>query len=148
MPGKVPYGSGRAMRGTAGKALARVVGNAGKTVVQNLNPLEVLREYCACKTAEQEEITRRKEIKAKRDIAVAAIQAQRELIEKYFEHRFAERASALSAFFKLLEQAVDTRNDAELDAALHGILGVVKDSPLKDFESFRAARIEGKIIEI
>lgn len=148
MARKVAQGAQKTVQKVGGKMLGQLAGKAGKVVVQNLNPLEVLREYCACRKAMEEEATRREEIRAKRDVAVAAIQAQRELIEKYFEHRFAERASALSMFFKHLEHAVDTRNDAELDTALNGILSVVKDSPLKDYESFRAARIEGKVIEI
>ena len=135
-------------RKVGGKMLGRLAGKAGKVVIQNLNPLEVLREYCAYRKAAEEEVTRRKEIKAKREGAVAVIHAQRELIEQYFQHRFAERASALSQFFKLLEHAMDEQNAAELDAALNGILGVVKDSPLKEFEYFRTARIEVKIIEI
>lgn len=132
----------------ADKTLGRLAGKAEKAVMQKINPLEVLREYFAYRKAEEKEVTLRQEIRARRDETVAAIQAQRELIENYFTHRFAERASALSSFFKLLEHAVDTRNDTELDAALNSILGVVKDSPLKDFESFRAARIEGKVIKI
>lgn len=134
----------KSVQKVAGKTLTKL----GKGVINNINPLDVLREYVDCKKAMEEEVTRREEIKAKRDVVVSAIQAQREMIESYFAHRFAERASALSGFFKLLEHAVDTLNDTELDAALNGILGVCKDSPLKDFESFRAARIDGKEIEI
>jgi len=148
MSGKIPPGANRALRKAAGKTVTRYAGKAAKTIVQNIDPLEVLREYFACKRATESEVTRREEIKAKRDTAVGAIQSQRELIEKYFELRFAERASALSKLFDLLENAISTKSNTELDTALNGILGVVQDSPLKDFDSFRSARIEGQIIEI
>jgi hypothetical protein len=148
MSGKVFKGAHKIAQKVGGKTLGRLAGKAGRTAVQTLNPLEVLREYYHFRKATEQEVTRREEIRAKRDVAIATIQTERELIEKYFQHRFAERASALSEFFNLLDHAVDTRNDNELDVALNGILAVVKDSPLKDFESFRAARIEGRIIEI
>lgn len=131
-----------------GKILPKIAGEAGKALASNLNPLEVLKEYFVFKKAEEEEITERQRIRAKRDMAVAAIQAQRELIEKYFEYRFAERSTTLAELFKLLDHAVQNRSENELDAALQGILGVVKDSPLKDFESFTSARLQGKEIEI
>lgn len=132
----------------AGKTLANVAGKGGKIIAQNINPLDALREYCEYMKAAQAERTRREEIRARRDVAVAAIQSQRELIEKYFELRFAERKTVLSGFLDLLTHAVDARNETELNVALDGILGIVRDSPLKDFEAFRQARLEGQTIEI
>lgn len=132
----------------AGKTLAKVAGKGGKIIAQNINPLDALREYCEYMKATEAERTRREEIRARRDVAVAAIQSQRELIEKYFEQRFAERKTALSGFLDLLSHAVDARNETELNVALNGILGIVRDSPLKDFEAFRQARLEGQTIEI
>jgi len=133
---------------SAGRALTKVAGKTGKSIIQNINPLDALREYFEYAKATEAERTRRKEIRAKRDVAVAAIQAQRELIEIYFEHRFAERKVALSRLLDLLTHAVDKRNEAELNVALSGILGIIQDSPLKDFEAFRQARLEGQVIEI
>lgn len=43
---------------------------------------------------------------------------------------------------------VDEKNDKAMDAALSGILEVVKDNPLKDFETFRSSRAKGEILEI
>ena len=132
----------------AGKTLAKVAGKGGKIIAQDINPLDALREYCEYMKAAQAERTRREDIRARRDVAVTAIQSQRELIEKYFELRFAERKTALSGFLDLLTHAVDARNETELNVALNGILGIVRDSPLKDFEAFRQARLEGQTIEI
>lgn len=126
----------------------KVLGKAVNKVVSNINPLEALTECLKYKNLEDIEITRREEIRAKRDVALAAIQSQRDLMESYFEHRFIERKESLTIFFNLLSDAVKEKNETFLNDALTGILGIVKDSPLKDFESFRQARVEGKTIEI
>ena len=130
------------------KSIAKIARGAGKELANKIDPMIALRQWCEYKKAEIGEQTKREEIRARRDTAVAAIQAQKELIETYFEKRFAERRQALSGFLELLTHAVDTKNDKELDAALGGILGIVQDSPLKDFEAFRQARLEGGSIEI
>lgn len=148
MQRKVVQSTQKTVLKVGGKSLSRLAGKTGKVLAQNINPLEVLQEYFKYRTAMQEELTLCEEIRAKRDVAVASIQAQRDLIEKYFKDRFSERAMVLSKLFKLLDHAVKTRNDRELDITLNGILGVVKDSPLKDFESFRVAWKDGKEIEI
>jgi hypothetical protein len=44
--------------------------------------------------------------------------------------------------------AVATGNDKELDTALNALLAIVQDSPLKDFETFRKALLDGREIEI
>ena len=88
------------------------------------------------KVVEQEK-TERAKIRAKRDVAVEAITAQKEVLLKYFELRFKEREVSLSKFFVQLDEGVKTRNDRLLDIALHGIVEIVKDNPLKDFEAFR-----------
>ena len=85
----------------------------------------------------QQEKTERAKIRAKRDVAVAAISAQKDVLLKYFELRFKERETALSQFFVQFNEAVKARNDRLLDIALHGILEIVKDNPLKDFAEFR-----------
>jgi|GEM_PF-1662475 len=85
----------------------------------------------------QAEKTERARIRAKRDVAVAAINAHRDVILRYFELRFKERETALSRFFVQLDEGIRTRNDKLLDVALHGIVSIVKDNPLADFEAFR-----------
>jgi len=50
--------------------------------------------------------------------------------------------------FRVLHKAVEDKNDTAMDAALKGILEVVTDNPLKDFETFRASRAKGEILEI
>ena len=90
-----------------------------------------------CFRAIQEEETRRQAIAAHRDVLVARITAEKEVILSYFDHRFAERRAALHEFFELLHYAVDSRDNHRLSAALAGILGVIQDNPLDDSETFK-----------
>ena len=83
------------------------------------------------------EKTERARIRAKRDVAVEAIRSQRDLILKYFELRFAERRQALAKFFEQLGRGARTQDDVILDVALKGIVTIVKDNPLNDFDAFR-----------
>ena len=90
----------------------------------------------------------REQIIAQRDIAVRTIEAERDTILEYFKLRFAERRDALCGFFEVLHRGVQEKSDKAMDIALTGILGIIKDSPLKDFEAFRNSRASGEILEI
>lgn len=91
-------------------------------------------EYMRIHESEQ---TRREYIWARRDALVTALDNERDCILAYFEHRFAERRSALEEFYALLRESVDSRDAARLQAALAGILGVIQENPLGDLEKFR-----------
>lgn len=132
----------------ASSSLATHVGAGGKYVVRNLNPLDVVKEYVAWRKIAEEQKTERERIIAKRDVAVLAIEAERDVLLEYFKLRFSERRHFLDNMFKMLHEAVSEKNDKALDAALNGILEVVKDNPLKDFETFRSSRAKGGILEI
>ena len=134
--------------GKAGSSLARHFGVGSKVIVRNLNPLEVVREYVSYRKTVSEQQTERARIAAKRDVAVRLIESEREIILEYFAQRFAERKAALNGFFDVLHTAVQEKNEHAMDTALSGILGIVKDSPLKDFDAFRQARADNRVIEI
>ncbi len=128
--------------------LGKVILNGGKVIVRELNPLEVLREYISYRKTVSEQQTERERIAARRDVAVRLIESEKEIIMEYFKQRFAERTTALNGFFDVLHSAVQEKNEHAMDTALSGILGIVKDSPLKDFETFRQARADNRVIEI
>lgn len=130
------------------KVLTGSLSKAGKAAMRDLDPLDALRAYCELRAKTEDEQTRREEIRANRDVAVATILANKALMEEYFSQRFAERRVVLDQLFSVLSHAVDTENDGQLDRALDGILGVVKDNPLSDFAAFREARARGQILEI
>ncbi len=86
--------------------------------------------------AEQER-TERRRIRTQRDVAVEAINAQKGVILKFFDMYFAERREALGHFFKELDEGVRTKDDKLLDVALHGIVAIVRENPLKDLAAFQ-----------
>ena len=81
--------------------------------------------------------TQREYIRAQRDALVTALNNERDLLLDYFDKRFAERRAALEEFFELMHTAVDSKNTDELQAALAGILGILRDNPLGDLAEFR-----------
>ena len=85
----------------------------------------------------QEEETKRQVIAANREVLISRITAEKEAILAYFESRFAERRAALDEFFELLSHAMKSGDNQQLSTALAGILGVIQDNPLEDFETFR-----------
>ena len=84
-----------------------------------------------------EEETKRQAIAANRDVLIARITAEKATILAYFSERFAERRAALDEFFELLHHAVESKDNHQLNVALAGILGVIQDNPLDDFETFK-----------
>ena len=88
------------------------------------------------RTLEEEE-TKREAILANRDVLVTRINAERDAILSYFGHRFAERRAALDEFFKLLRHATVNGDNEQLVTALGGILGIIQQNPLDDFETFK-----------
>ena len=133
---------------SAASTITKHLGAGGKAIVQNLNPLEVVREYVSFLKIASEQKTERARISAKRAVALRAIEAEKTVILAYFEHRFAERREALDGLLDVLQGAVTTKDNHAMDVALSGIVGILQDSPLKDFESFRRARDNKEIIEI
>lgn len=85
----------------------------------------------------QEEETRRQAIAANRDVLVARVNAERDAILAYFGHRFAERRAALDELFVTLRHATANGDNGQLVVALSGILGIIQQNPLDDFETFK-----------
>ena len=92
--------------------------------------LEFLREQDANETE-------REYIRAHRDLLVTALNNERDLILDYFDRRFMERRVTLEEFFELMHNAVERKNTEELQTALAGILGIIRDNPLGDLAEFR-----------
>ncbi len=114
-----------------------MLGYIAKNLAVNANPIKVLSDYLEYRNTVEQNVTAREEIKAKRDVAIEVIRAQEKIILEYFEKRFKERKDALQNFFQLLWKAVESKDEIQLDVALTGILGVIKDNPLGDFENFK-----------
>ena len=104
-----------------------------------LNPQEVIGAGVEFMKTRETEITEREWIRANYQAFLAALQAEQESLLTYFEYRFAERREALHEFYQVLHTAVETGDDHQLDAAICGILGIIKDNPLTDYEQFKRA---------
>ena len=103
----------------------------------------------ACFRTLEEEETMRQAIAANRDVLIARINAERDAILAYFSHRFAERRTALDEFFLALRHATDNGDNEQLVTVLSGILGIIQQTPLDDFETFKQKFQEpGYVIEI
>jgi hypothetical protein len=139
------------MKETTSLTASTLVGVAAKssvkTLIHQLDPLEIVREYVRWRVVAEEQRTERKRIKARRDVAVRAIESEREIISAYFEKCFAERRMVLDEIFRVLRHAVESKDDTALDSALRAIVEIVADNPLKDFDAFRKARSEGVVLE-
>lgn len=85
----------------------------------------------------QQEKTKRAEIRAKRDVAVAAIQSQERLLRDYVDKRFSERKDVLDGLLKMLNAAMAEKSELLLDKSLLGIVSIIKENPLDDIESIR-----------
>jgi hypothetical protein len=90
------------------------------------------------KLAEQEQ-TKRADISAKRDVALASIQARRDLMTLYLERTFQERAAVLSAQFAALDRAMDKGDDTQVHAALQSLVMVVQSSPFQSIQEMQQA---------
>lgn len=112
------------------------------TLISAFNPVEIINYYFEYKKVVAAHETERTRLNAKRDIVLKTLDIQRELIKEYFDRRFEERKSALDRFFALLDDAVKNNNDKHLDVALDGIVTLIKDNPLKDFEAFKTQLLD------
>lgn len=69
----------------------------------------------------------------------AKLENQRLLVESYFDHRFTERRHTLDGYFHNLEIAVTSQDHQSVSSLVNGIIALVEDNPLYDFEHFKTA---------
>ena len=112
---------------------------------QAINPVGTIRDivegYYAYATQVEREVTRREEIWASRDLALAEIDAQRALFMEYILLSFAERAAAFESLFAAIDQGLIAKDSAVIVAAVRGIVDLAQTSPfaaLVDLEETRA----------
>lgn len=70
---------------------------------------------------------------------LAALQERHELVESYFDHVFGEHRYALDNLFNRLDRAIGNHDYATLAHLVPGIIAVLEQNPLHDFEKFKAA---------
>jgi hypothetical protein len=117
----------------------KIISKAATSLAPAVDSFTVITAFLEYLRVYQEESTKRAEIAARRDVLVTAITVERDFITMYFERRFAERRDALERFFAILDQGVEAGDTIVIDRSLAGILGILQDNPLKDFETFRTS---------
>lgn len=79
----------------------------------------------------QQEKTKRADITARRDVALASIQAQRDVIMQAMDRTFQERAAVLQGQLNALEFAVREGNVDIVGLSLQSMIHVIQTSPFK-----------------
>ena len=88
-------------------------------------------------------------VAARYNAFLEALRIEQHNIIQYFEMRFAERAEALRHFFDLMESASESGDNTQLELAVQGIIGIIRENPLLGFEEFRKTLGDpAKIIEL
>ncbi|HBG3821692.1 TPA: hypothetical protein KQC85_003134 [Clostridioides difficile] len=87
----------------------------------------------------EEETTKRLAIEKATEIHLAKIKSNKETVENISKAIFSERKNVIDKSFDVLERALDEDKDAVAIAAMNGISDIVKESPLKDFDSISNA---------
>lgn len=99
----------------------------------------------------EQEITRRKEIRARAEVEIASIHEQARLLRDVFDTIFTERRENFARGYALLEQGLDKKDDRQIETALTLIVTLIKESPVKQAtEAMRMiqTRKPGQVIEL
>lgn len=87
---------------------------------------------------EEAQVTKRIGIAAERDIAIASIKAQQELLQNYLDRSFDERAENFSRLFTVVDNALETNNMTALAMGLESVVKLAASSPFKDLRTVEA----------
>ena len=95
-----------------------------------LTTLKNVAEVTVKYSIEQE--TRREEIRAMRDVAIARIQAIQQCIQSYMERTFDERSAAFAKQFECVDAALKSGDNDMLALSLNSINNLATSSPFKN----------------
>lgn len=84
---------------------------------------------------EEVQVTKRVGIAAERDVAIAGIRAQQELLQNYLDRSFDERAENFTRLFDVVDDALATGNMNALALGLESVIKLATSSPFKDLRS-------------
>ncbi|PSM45692.1 hypothetical protein C7Y66_28985 [Chroococcidiopsis sp. CCALA 051] len=111
---------------------------------ETINPLESIQQivsaYTDYKKIAGQEQTKRREIEAWEKTTIAKINAQREILIGYLNRSFDERAENFRALFNVVDRAIITGNNEQLEVALHLITEIAKSSPFKELANLASVK--------
>lgn len=103
------------------------------------NPAEVQHALATLSSVAQDTIryaeeqeTKREEIRAMRDAAIARVNAMRDVVQSYLEKSFDERSMLFAKQFECVDAALKTGNNDMLASALNSINTLAASSPFKN----------------
>ncbi|MEA1954709.1 MAG: hypothetical protein U9O24_09995 [Campylobacterota bacterium] len=76
------------------------------------------------------ETTKREHIQAYKEVELAKIKGQREVLEQYFEGVFSERKLMINKMFDALDKGIETDNIELIQQSLGAVVAIAKESPL------------------
>lgn len=86
----------------------------------------------------EQEVTKRADIAARRDVALAQIQGHRDVLLYALERVFKERAAVLTKQFEVLDGGLASGDAVRVQAALDSIVDVLQSSPFPPMAELRA----------
>lgn len=86
---------------------------------------------------EEAQVTKRVDIAAERDIAIANIKAQQELLQDYLNRSFDERAENFNRLFTVVDDALESNNMTALAMGLESVVKLAVSSPFKDLRTVK-----------
>ncbi len=113
----------------ATKMKGQLVKQAGPTQVAG-SLSDLVNAWKDYQTTREIETTKRTQIAADRDVRLAAIHAQAEVVHRLIDKTFDERSSNFDQFFNLLEKGFAANDDRQINAALTMLVEQVKVSPM------------------
>lgn len=119
------------------KVSVKVFG-AGTDTAQYLH--SIIQAYTDYKIVAEEERTKRRGIEAWETTTIAQIQADRDVLIRYLESSFDERANNFRFLFEKVDQAIAQDDNHQLTLFLHSIIELAKSSPFKDFADIISVR--------
>lgn len=92
---------------------------------------QLIEAYKQTKNIHEIESTKREYIKANREVSLARIKSQRDLLECYLTNTFKERSNVIEGFFRALDEGISSGNEQVIGWAMQGIVSTVQTSPLQ-----------------
>lgn len=108
--------------------------------------IETHHEY---KKLAAQEKTRREAINAWKDVRLADLKSQKEILRQYLEETFKERKQMIDGLFEALDKGIENNNPELINVAIGGIVNIASQSPLQQVDKlmFAMRNDDVKVIE-
>ena len=107
-----------------------VVNKADPTALLN-SIKELGNKYQELQVVREQELTKREQIRAEKEVTLARINSCKEMFMTYMNNSFDERRDNFAKFFKVVDKAIETNNMQALQMGLQSINLLAAQSPFK-----------------